>query len=324
VAYCAAGDAGVLIQGETGTGKELFARTIHENSPRRDASFVVVDCAALPEHLVESVLFGHVKGAFTGAEQSRDGLVKQADQGTLFLDEVGELPLALQKAFLRVLQEQRFRPVGGQRERKSHFRLISATNRDLLSSAAQGLFRKDLLYRLQTTVINLPPLRERKGDIKLLVLHYIHKFCDRNGMEIKGFVPEFLEVLERYDWPGNVRELINALEHAVLSVNTNPTLYPANLPAELRVRFIRSAAKEKQGNQTSKTILTEDWFMRAMPQDLPPFKEIRDAWLQVFEKTYLIRLMEKATGDMGAAMETSGLSRTKLYALLKKHGVSRR
>jgi len=323
-ANCAASAANVLICGETGTGKELFARTIHENSSRRASPFVVVDCAALPEHLVESVLFGHVKGAFTGAEQSREGLVIQADGGTLFLDEVGELPLQLQKSFLRVLQEHRFRPVGGRTEKTSRFRLISATNRDLDAMAAQGRFRKDLLYRLQTTVVHLPPLRERKGDIEPLMLSCLHRICDRNGMETKGFVPEFLEVLDRYDWPGNVRELINALEHAVISGNASPTLYPTYLPSALRIRFIQKSVKEKKGSHGVDVVDPLDWAFGRMNEDMKPFGESRDETLRRFEKAYVSRLMQQAGGDLEAAMAISGLSRTRLYDLLKKHGVSRK
>lgn len=323
-AYCAASDAGVLICGETGTGKELFARIIHENSSRKASPFVVVDCTALPEHLVESVLFGHVKGAFTGAEKSREGLIMQADGGTLFLDEVGELPLRLQKSFLRVLQEHRFRPVGGRNERTSRFRLISATNRDLEAMAVQGQFRKDLLYRLQTTVIRLPPLRERRGDIEPLMLNYLHRICDRNGMETKGFVPEFLEVLDRYDWPGNVRELVNALEHAVISGNASPTLYPAYLPPELRIRAIRKSVEEKQGMHGTDPVHPLDWALDRMNEDIKPFGDCRKETLRRFEKSYVSRLMDRTGGDLEAAMAVSGLSRTKLYDLLKKHAVSRK
>jgi two-component system NtrC family response regulator len=170
VAQAAMSDVNVLITGETGTGKELFASAIHENSNRKDNNFVIVDCAALPETLVESTLFGHVKGAFTGADRDREGLIKQADKGTLFLDEIGELPISVQKAFLRVLQEKRFRPVGGKEELKSNFRLVAATNRNLEQMIMEGRFRQDLLFRIKSLTISLPPLRERVQDIKELSL----------------------------------------------------------------------------------------------------------------------------------------------------------
>ncbi|HPB38825.1 MAG TPA: sigma-54 dependent transcriptional regulator, partial [Syntrophorhabdus sp.] len=178
VAQAAQSDINVLITGETGTGKELFARAIHDNSQRADKSFIVVDCAAMPDNLVESTLFGHEKGAFTGADRSREGLIKLAHRGTLFLDEIGELPPLIQKSFLRVLQEHRFRPIGSSGEEQSDFRLIAATNRKLDRMVANGQFRTDLLFRIQALTIELPPLRERKEDIKELTIHYLRKFCE--------------------------------------------------------------------------------------------------------------------------------------------------
>jgi two-component system NtrC family response regulator len=179
MAQAASSDASVLITGETGTGKELFARAIHENSSRARHNFVVVDCTALPETLVESVLFGYEKGAFTVADRSRDGLVRQAHRGTLFLDEIGELPLSLQKTFLRVLQEHRFRPVGAESEVESDFRLVAATNLNLDKTVAAGRFRMDLLFRIRTFTIELPPMRARRKDIKELAIHFMTKYCDR-------------------------------------------------------------------------------------------------------------------------------------------------
>jgi len=187
VAQIANSRVNVLITGETGTGKENFAKAIHKNSSRAGKNFVVVDCTALPETLVESMLFGHEKGAFTGAEKARVGLIKEADGGTLFLDEVGELPLIVQKDFLRVLQENRFRPLGSNKEIESDFRLVSATNRDLERMVESGQFRKDLFFRLQSVIIELPPLRNRPRDIKDLAIHYVVKLCERYGMETKGF-----------------------------------------------------------------------------------------------------------------------------------------
>jgi two-component system, NtrC family, response regulator len=234
LAKAAPAQTNVLITGETGTGKELFARAIHDNGPRAHQPFVVVDCSVLPETLVESLLFGHTKGAFTGADRNKEGLIRAAHEGTLFLDEVGELPLALQSAFLRVLQERRFRPVGGKHEVVSDFRLIAASNRDLNQMVNEGRFRSDLLYRLRSTVIHLPPLRQRTADIMDLTLHFLAKFTERYKIGVKGISPEFYEALLSYAWPGNVRELANALETALISAKDEPTLHPIHLPVEIR------------------------------------------------------------------------------------------
>jgi two-component system NtrC family response regulator len=204
LAQAAASETSVLITGETGTGKELFARAIHANSSRAKGPFIVVDCAALPETLVESVLFGHEKGAFTGADKSSEGLVRQAGGGTLFLDEVGELPPTTQKSFLRVLQEHRFRPVGSKKELESDFRLVAATNRNMDKMAQEGHFRDDLLFRLKSFVIELPALRERSEDIRELARHHIDRFCEKYGLTPKGFSPEFLDTLKAHPWPGNI------------------------------------------------------------------------------------------------------------------------
>jgi len=215
LAQAAGNEANVLITGATGTGKELFAWAIHNNSRRAGKNFVVVDCTALPETLVESILFGHEKGAFTSADKMREGLVKQANGGTLFLDEVGELPLPTQKAFLRVLQDHSFRPIGGKDIFESDFRLIAATNKDLGRMSEEGSFREDLLFRIRTLTIELPPLRARPGDIEELTKYYIAKFCERYGIAQKGYSPEFLEAHKGYEWPGNVRERINTHKSAL-------------------------------------------------------------------------------------------------------------
>ena len=191
VAHGAAMDINVLVTGETGTGKEIFASSIHENSPRAAENFVVVDCTALPKNLVESVLFGHEKGAYTGADSAKDGLIKQADKGTLFLDEIGELSLGVQKKFLRVLQERSYRPVGSKMEYKSDFRLIAATNKDLDSLVEMGLFREDLLFRIRTLTIALPPLKKRREDIKPLALHHISRLCEQYRTETEGVFAGF-------------------------------------------------------------------------------------------------------------------------------------
>ena len=247
MAEAAQSDASVLIVGETGTGKEVCARAIHDNGPMAARNFVVVDCASLPDTLVESVLFGHEKGAFTGADRSQEGLIRQAHGGTLFLDEIGELPFGLQKTFLRVLQERRFRPVGGKWEVESNFRLVAATNRDLGKLAAEGYFRTDLLFRLTAFTIELPALRERRDDIRDLAVYYMMKICERYTIGTKGFSPEFLEALRAYEWPGNVRELINAMERAIASARHEPTLYPNHLPTEIRAKIARSSVLRELG-----------------------------------------------------------------------------
>lgn len=329
VAQCAGSDANVLITGETGTGKELFARVIHENSLSPGYAFVVVDCAALPEQLVESVLFGHVKGAFTGADCKRDGLVKEADGGTLFLDEIGELPLSIQKKFLRVLQERRFKPVGSTNEIKSHFRLICATNRDLNKMVAEGLFRKDLLFRLRTFYIELPPLRMCKQDIRELVLYYIDQLCRHHGMENKGFVPEFVEALAAYDWPGNVRELISTLEKAILADREAPTLFPMHLPRNIRLHYIQSCIDEKRKaspeSSAGAASMHVDRFAIPVRFTHPPptLKQLRDKVTEQLESIYLKQLMSHTQNDLNRISQLSGLSKPRIYALLKKYDIPR-
>jgi two-component system NtrC family response regulator len=306
-------DTNVLITGETGTGKELFALAIHHNSSRRSKSFVIVDCAAMPGTLVESVLFGHEKGAFTNADRAHEGLVLQADGGTLFLDEVGELPLSVQKAFLRVLQERRFRPVGGRKELLSDFRLITATNRDLNRMVDEGTFRQDLLHRLDSLVISLPPLRERRKDIRELASHFMNRFCRRYKMEPKGFSPEFFEVLTAYTWPGNVRELENCMSSLLTTAGDDPVLFPKHLPLSIRVQVTRdSIRKEETPTQESQPDPVQSPI-------LATFKEYREKGLADLEKAYLRDLLTLAQGQIKDACRISGLSQSRLYALLKKH-----
>lgn len=315
VARAAGSEAGVLILGETGTGKELFARAVHQNSKRSDRQFVVVDCAGLPENLVESLLFGHEKGAFTGAERAREGLFAEAHGGTLFLDEVGELPLAMQKAFLRVLQERRFRPLGGQREVESDFRLVAATNRNLNQMVQEGTFRSDLLFRLSSFVIELPPLRERKDDIKELARHYMDRFCERNGLSPKGSCPDFLETLVAYDWPGNVREFINTMERTVLTAREEPVLFAQHLPTPLRVKVAQDEVRSRDAAPPGQ--------LPSLPAELPKLNEFRETIYAQAEKQYLLDLMALANSDISEACRLSGLSQSRLYALLKSHEVSR-
>lgn len=311
VAQAAGCDASVLVTGETGTGKELFARAVHYNSRRAAGNFVVVDCAALPETLIESLLFGHVRGAFTGADQAREGLIRQADGGTLFLDEVGELPLSLQKSFLRVLQEHRFRPVGSQQEMESDFRLVAATNRDLGLMVQKGQFREDLLFRLRSFVIELPPLRERAEDIKELARYFLDRLCERYGLAAKGFAPEFLRTLGAYTWPGNVRELANTLERTVAASRFEPILFPMHLPTHIRVQ-VTQAHVSRDGQP-------EERPEAKLPPEVPKLHEYRETVYAQAEKQYLQDLLSLSGSNINEACRLSGLSSSRLYALLKSH-----
>ena len=309
-------DVNVLIMGETGTGKELFAKAIHYNSPRAGRNFVIVDCTALPETLVENVLFGHARGSFTGAYTSQDGLIKQADRGTLFLDEIGELPLAIQKSFLRVTQEHRFRPVGGNQEVTSDFRLVGATNRNLESMVRKGQFREDLLFRLRSLVIQLPPLRECLEDIKELTFHYMKTLCHRFGIGEKGFSPEFWDAATGYKWPGNVRELIQSLEKALLAAKDEPILYPKHLPTHIRIQVARNGVHKKSLNRDKPGIST------TIPPTPPKLKELRRVVLSEAELQYFKDLLSFVGGNIDEACRISGLSRSRLYTLLKKYRLS--
>lgn len=317
LAQVANSEVNVLISGETGTGKEIFARAIHENSARAGKYFVVVDCAALPETLVGSMLFGHEKGAFTGADKARTGLIKESDGGTLFLDEVGELPLSEQKDFLRVLQENRFRPLGSSKEIESDFRLVSATNQNLEKMVESGQFRKDLFFRLQSVIIELPPLRFRPQDIKDLAMHYMVKLCERHGTETKGFSPDFFDALLAYDWPGNVRELINTMERVLTIARFEPTLFSRHLPTQIRIREARASVKTKAGRGEKVETASRPAEM------LPKLQDVRESVLSKAEKQYLHDLMLLTKQDIKAACRVSGLSQSRLYHLLKKYNISR-
>ncbi len=307
--YDAAGSkANVLITGETGTGKELFARAIHDNSARGAMKFVTVDCAAMTETLVESTLFGHKKGSFTGAAANHDGLVKQADKGSLFLDEVGELSLTTQKVFLRVIQERRFRPVGNKSEVKSDFRLIAATNRSLEEMAERGSFRDDLHFRLRGITIDLPPLRKREEDIIELTVFYLSRLCQRYGVENKELSADYLDLVTSYDWPGNVRELIHALERSIAAAGVAPTLFPMHLPSRIRIEKVRSSINHDD-------MENDDKMMKGA------FAPLMDV-LQKTEDTYMRALFLQTGGDKQLMLRISGLSRTGLYKRLNKLGLS--
>ena len=310
VAQAAFSDVSVLITGETGTGKELFARAIHENSQRAAHKFITVDCAALPRNLIESILFGHVKGAFTGAETNREGLIRLADGGTLFLDEVGELPLSIQKTFLRVLQEHAYRPVGSTNEEYSDFRIVAATNIDIKNCVAQGTFRSDLLYRLNACSVTLPPLRKRKEDIKPLTREFLARMCDRSSLQCKGIAFDFIEHLESYDWPGNVRELQQTLEHVVACTAQTPTLFAKHLPEHFRIRQAQAAIQSPPSSINNSAVPAES----SVPSPWHAYKS--DC-----EQKYIYDLMRYAQGNVTLACQVSRLSRTRLYQLREKYNL---
>jgi DNA-binding NtrC family response regulator len=311
VGKAAATDASVLITGETGTGKELFAKAIHENSKRAGESFIAVDCGALPETLLESTLFGHEKGAFTGAGKKQEGLLVQANGGTLMLDEVGDLPLTAQKSFLRTLQERCVRPIGGSREIPVDIRLVAATNLDLDQMVNKNLFRQDLLYRIRAIELKLPPLRDRQKDIEEIVIKKNHELSNRYKMETKAVSSEFLGILSKHNWPGNVRELINVLEYVLAFAGSDPTLYPKHLPPEYRISDLEFDPVLKDTFRTQVPMGAEK------NNELPTFNDFRTT----LEKNYLKELISRSNGNRKHACRISGISQSRLYGLLNKHGL---
>lgn len=321
VAQCGSSDVNVLITGETGTGKELFARVIHDNSTRQGSPFVIVDCASLPESLAESILFGYKKGSFTGADGDRQGLIAKAKKGTLFLDEIGELPLETQKVFLRVLQERRMRPVGENREVECDFRLVAATNRNLEGMVEQGAFRKDLLFRINSVNIRLPPLRERTGDVQAIANFHFSRLCEKYGVEQKGISTSFFDCLGLYPWTGNVRELVNILEQSLLAAGQEPTLYPTHLPINIRI-LAKQAAISADSQQPVKGTTTPSHLSNS--EIHVPLNVFRESVYKEAEKHYLTTLMEQCKGNIQEAMRISELSQSRLYALLQKYSLRSR
>jgi two-component system response regulator HydG len=294
VAQVAPSEATVLITGESGTGKELIAAAVHFNSSRREGSFVQLNCAAVTETLLESELFGHEKGAFTGADRRREGRFHQADGGSLFLDEVSEMPLSMQVKLLRVLQEREFTRVGGDAPVKVDVRLIAATNRHLPDLIAAGGFREDLYYRLNVVGLSLPPLRARREDIALLVQHFLESFARRNRKPIKGVTPQAMDRLIRYRWPGNVRELMNAVERAVVLARAD-------------------------------YLSAEDFAL--IPGDEPPARPAAIAGgtghlsLEEIEKATILDMLEASGGNKSEAARRLGITRRTLHKKLKSYGV---
>ena len=306
VRKAARSEANILVLGESGTGKELIARAVHANSPRAAQAFVPVDCASLPEQLLESELFGHEKGAFTGAVKSKRGLMEVADRGTLFLDEIAELPVALQVKLLRALQERQLRRVGGTSQIDVDVRVVSATNRDLREEVTKGQFREELYYRVNVIAIQLPPLRERAGDVKLLA----HAFLKRYGGErVTSFEDAALQALEAYAWPGNVRELQNVVERAC-ALADGDLVTRRDLPDYLlQGAGIRGPAAAASGGPT-------------LPAsgDLP-LKDAKEKWMRVLEASYLRELLERHGGNVSAAAKAAGVDRKTFHRLINKYQI---
>jgi two-component system response regulator GlrR len=283
-------DSTIYLHGESGTGKELIAKAVHLSSDRSDQVFVAINCAALPEPLLESELFGHEKGAFTGAIRKTPGLLTQANGGTFFLDEIGDMPLSIQAKLLRVLEEKKFYPVGAEKPVAVDIRLIVATNKDLDAEVKKGAFREDLFYRIHVIPIFLPPLRDRGEDIPPLVEHFIEKFNERTKKEIKGLAPQAMQRLMLYEWPGNVRELEHVIEYSVAMTQTD--------------------------------VITEDLILlRTKSSAEEPWRPLKQA-KGAFEKNYLIRLLELSGGNVSQAARLAGKYRADFYDLMRKHGLS--
>ncbi len=289
----------VLLQGESGTGKELIARAIHANSPRRDKPFIPVNCGALPDALLESEMFGHEKGAFTGAVGMKAGLFEAANGGTLFLDEIGELGMALQVKLLRVMQDHEVRRVGSTASAKVDVRIIAATNRDLEQFVKDGKFRDDLYYRLAVVKITLPSLIDRKEDIPMLAHHFLQKCAAGGPLAVRGFLPETIALLKQYRWPGNVRELENAIERAV-SLSHGPLLTPDDLPESIRQSAGQPAeSKPAAGHEGEDVCLT----------------------LEEVEKRHLVRVLKETKGNKVKAAKILGIDRRTLYRMAERFGL---
>ena len=296
VALVAPSDATVLIQGESGTGKELVANAIHQNSARGQGPFIKLNCAALPETLLESELFGHEKGSFTGATARKAGRFQLADKGSIFLDEIAEMAPATQAKILRVLQEKEFEPLGGGRTVKVDVRVIAATNKDLTAEIEAGKFREDLYYRLNVVQISVPPLRERGEDIALLADHFLKLYAEKNQRLIKGLTPRALDLLMRYDWPGNVRELENVVERAVI-LSRGDAVTTAQLPKSLQ---------ELGGGD----------------QPLPPVNLAPGKTLKAIEQEMILKTLDACKGNRTRAAEALGISRRTLQLKLKEYGIN--
>jgi len=288
VAQAAGTDSNVYIEGDSGTGKELIAKTLHLASSRKDWPFVAINCAAIPETLLESELFGYEKGAFTGATTNKKGLLAQAHKGTFFLDEISEMPLTMQSKLLRVLQEREFYPLGGGKTTNVDIRLISSSNKNLKSEVEKGSFRQDLFYRIDVIHIKLPTLLERREDIPILAMHFLERFSEQMVKRIKGFSPSALQKLMLHSWPGNVRELENTIESAVV--------------------------------MAPKDIITEDFLLQTQDSEQETLKSFKHA-KEDFERDYLVQLIGITQGNVSKAAKLAGKYRADLYELFRKHGI---
>lgn len=295
VALVAPTEATVLITGESGSGKELIAGAIHSNSPRREKPFIQVNCAAITETLLESELFGHERGAFTGADRRREGRFRMAHGGSIFLDEVSEMSVAMQAKVLRVLQEKEIQRVGGEEVLKVDVRVMAATNKDLKKEIEAGVFREDLYYRLNVVILAVPALRERTEDIPLLAQHFLETFAEKNRKQIKGFTPQAMDRLVRYSWPGNVRELMNAVERGVI-------LCRGEYISERDFPLSVSEAEVSESEVASEKL----------PADLP---------LEEVEKVTILNTLESTGGNKSEAARRLGITRRTLHKKLKKYGV---
>jgi len=288
VTLAAATDSNVYIEGKSGTGKELIAKTLHVASDRKDYPFIALNCAAIPENLMESELFGYEKGAFTGADKTKKGLIEEASFGTFFLDEISEMPPSMQAKILRVLEEKEFYPVGGRQIVKMNARIIAASNKNLEQEIKNGNFRDDLFYRIHVIPIKLPTLNERKEDIPILSRHFLQKFSSEMGKEIEGFSTGAMQKLISYPWPGNIRELENTIEYAVA--------------------------------MTKKNIITEDLILQTQSINIEGLKSFKSA-KENFEKNYLIQLFELTKGNISQAAKLAGKYRADVYELIKKYDI---
>ena len=305
VAKVAPSNSTVLISGETGTGKDVIARAIHYNSNRANAPFVVADCASLSESLLESELFGHVRGAFTGAVKDRKGLAESARGGTLFLDEISTISPHIQGSLLRLIQEHEIRPVGADRSVSVDVRVIAATNRELQDLVREGLFRDDLFYRLSVVTIRIPPLRERHEEIPLLAHHFIKRIAGELGKDIDGISPQAMALLETHNWPGNVRELENVIERAVLLTDS---------------RWIEAKAIPLDSNED------EPWIH--VPKDAKSLveakKELRSEAVDRLERLFVLRALKASDWNVSRAADAVGMQRTNFHAMMRKHGITSR
>jgi two-component system response regulator HydG len=301
----------VLILGESGTGKELVARSIHFNGPNAAKPFVPVDCGSLVPTLIESELFGHVKGAFTGADRTKEGLLASAEGGTVFLDEIGELPLDLQAKLLRALQEKEVRPVGATQSKPISARVLAATNRDLAMMVEQGRFRKDLYFRLNVVNLRIPPLRDRRGDIASLAMHFLKRMQRESGLD-RRFSDETLRVMAEYDWPGNVRELENAIERAC-ALSSGPVLHMGDLPTQLQ------DFRMQRGPAITAVEDNERGLDQAMNGESRKGGIVSIAEL---EKQAILGTIRQLKGDKLMAAKLLGIGKTTLYRKLKEYGIT--